>query len=471
MCALNQQIKMLYILLGILSLGFLIVLFLPLKYDNYKAFVALSSSSIGFILCILLYLNFDSSNLNFQYVSIPAYPLGLDNISLCFVLLSGFLFPLTLVASWGPIQTRSYLLCFLGIEILCILVFSVLDLIGFYVFFEGVLVPMFFLIGIYGSRARKIRASYFFFLYTLIGSLFLISSIIYVYIHIGTSRYESLLSCEFTILEEKFLWLGFFMSFAVKVPLIPFHIWLPEAHVEAPTAGSAILAGVLLKFGIYGFLRFSLPLFPNASLYFSPFIFCLGIIGVIYTSLTAIRQTDLKRIIAYTSVAHMNLVVIGIFSNSTIGIHGCIFQSISHGFVSAALFLIIGVLYDRYHTRFFNHYGGLIHTIPLFGLFFVFFTIANIAIPGTSGFIGEFILFIGIFSLNPILCFFGATSIVLGGIYSLWLCNRILYANLKTQYLKVFTDLNNCESFVMIALAFVTLFFGLFPNYILNLIN
>jgi NADH-quinone oxidoreductase subunit M len=462
---------MLYILLGILSLGFLCILFLPTAYENYRASLALSSSCIGFVVCMLMYLQFSFSNTQFQYVTYENTPLGLDNISLCFVILTGFLFPLCLVASWGPIQTKSYLLCFLGIEVLCILVFSVLDLIGFYVFFEGVLIPMFFLIGMYGSRARKIRASYFFFIYTLIGSLFLISSIIYIYSVVGTCRYESLSAYNFSFNQEILLWLGFFISFAVKVPMLPFHIWLPEAHVEAPTAGSAILAGVLLKLGIYGFLRFSLPLFPNASIYYSPFIFCLCILGVVYTSLTAIRQTDLKRIIAYTSVAHMNLVVLGIFSNSLIGIHGCIIQSLSHGFVSAALFLCIGVLYDRYHTRYYNHYGGLIHTIPLFGIFFIFFTMANIAIPGTSSFVGEFLLFIGIFSLNPVLCFFGASSIVLSGVYSLWLCNRMVYTNLKTQYLKVFTDLNKCEVFVLGVCAFNTVFFGLFPDYILNLFN
>ena len=462
---------MLIILLGILSLSFLCILFIPTAYSKYNASLALSSSSFGFVLCMFMYLNFISSNTQFQYVSYENIPLGLDNISLCFVILTGFLFPLCLVASWGPIQTKSYLLCFLGIEVLCILVFSVLDLIGFYVFFEGVLIPMFFLIGMYGSRARKIRASYFFFMYTLIGSLFLISSIIYLYSVVGTSRYESLSAYDFSFNQELFLWLGFFISFAVKVPMLPFHIWLPEAHVEAPTAGSAILAGVLLKLGVYGFLRFSLPLFPNASIYYAPFIFCLCILGVVYTSLTAIRQTDLKRIIAYTSVAHINLVVLGIFSNSLIGIHGCIIQSLSHGFVSAALFLCIGVLYDRYHTRYYNHYGGLIHTIPLFGIFFVFFTMANIAIPGTSSFVGEFLLFIGIFSLNPVLCFFGATSIVLSGVYSLWLCNRIVYTNLKTQYLKVFTDLNKCEVFVLGVCCFNTVFFGLFPDYILNLFN
>jgi len=464
---------MLYTLLGLLSFGFFLVLFLPREYSKYNSVLALLFSSAGFIVCLLMYYKFSGINFNFQYTHdfSDTGLLGLDKISLCFVILTGFLFPLCLFASWGPIQTKPYLLCFLGIEILCILVFSVLDLVGFYVFFESVLIPMFFLIGMYGSRSRKIRASYFFFIYTLIGSLFLMSSIIYIYNQVGTTSYQSCLEYDFSLTQEKFLWLGFFMSFAVKVPLLPFHIWLPEAHVEAPTAGSAILAGVLLKLGVYGFLRFSLPLFPNASLYFTPFIFCLCVVGVIYTSLTAIRQTDLKRIIAYTSVAHINLVVIGIFSNSIIGIHGCILQSLSHGFVSAALFLCIGVLYDRYHTRFFNHYGGLMHNMPLFGIFFIFFTMANIALPGTSSFVGEFMLFLGIFSTNPIVCFFCATSMVFSGVYSLWLSNRLLYANLKTQYLRVFTDLNKCEFFVLSLCCGLTLLFGIFPNLILDLLN
>lgn len=462
---------MLYILLGILSIGFLSVLFLPIKHAEYMPSLAYAFSCLAFVFSLNLVFFFNVYEPKFQYVVYSKLALGLDSISLLFVLLTTFLFPLCLLASWGPIQTRSYLLCFLSIEILLILVFSVLDLVCFYVFFESVLIPMFFLIGIWGSRARKIRASYFFFVYTLIGSLFLLCAICYICVLCGSSRIENLVHYQFTLSQQKLLWAGFFLSFAVKLPLVPFHIWLPEAHVEAPTAGSAILAGVLLKLGIYGFLRFSLPLFPEASLYYTPFVFCLCLVGVVYTSLTAIRQTDLKRIIAYTSVAHMNLVVCGIFSFTALGYHGCILQSLSHGFVSCALFLLIGVLYERYHTRFYMHYAGLIHTMPIFGLFFVLFTIANIALPGTSSFVGEFLVLVGIFESNPLSCFIGASSIVLGAVYSLWLLNRIIYSNIKTQYIKIFTDLNKREFIVLSFCSILTIFLGIYPYSLLHLLS
>lgn len=355
-------------LLFILSLGLLFVLLIPRKKNNYSLY-ALTSSSIGFLLSLRLWLNFDSSTPNFQYLTIWGFPIGVDGISLYFILLTTFLFPICILASWGPIHTKLFLACFLTIEILLVLVFTVLDLLWFYIFFEGILIPIFLVVGIWGSRTRKIRASYFFFIYTLVGSLFILSSILYIYSVTGTSIYSSLVQYNFSFTEEKWLWLGFFLSFAVKVPIIPFHIWLPEAHVEAPTPGSAILAGILLKLGTYGFVRYSIPLFPNASIYFTPIVFTLGLIGIFYASLTAIRQTDLKRIIAYTSVAHINIVVLGIFSLTVTGVHGCIIQSLSHGFVSSALFLLIGTLYDRYHSRFFLHYGGLIHVIPIFGFF------------------------------------------------------------------------------------------------------
>jgi NADH-quinone oxidoreductase subunit M len=459
---------MLLQLLGILSLGLLLIIFIPLKYRQFLSPIALGASSIAFVFSLSLWLNFDGSSPKFQYVINYGPSIGLDSISLYFVLLTTFLFPLCILASWGKIHTKLFLSCFLSIEILLILVFSVIDLIWFYILFESVLIPIFLIIGIWGSRSRKIRASYFFFVYTLVGSLFMLSAILYIYSVVGTSQYESLLNYNFTLYQQKWLWLGFFLSFAVKVPILPFHIWLPEAHVEAPTPGSAILAGVLLKLGTYGFLRYSLPLFPIASLYYTPFIFTLSLIGVFYTSLTAIRQTDLKRIIAYTSVAHINLVILGIFSFTSIGLHGCIIQSLSHGFVSSALFLLIGTLYDRYHTRLFLHYGGLVHVIPIFGIFFVLFTIANIALPGSSSFVGEFLLLIGLFEANPIATFFGATSIVLGGIYSLWLLNRILYGNLKLQYLQSFTDLNRREVIVLGPLTLAVVYVGVYPDLFLD---
>jgi len=462
---------MLGLLLCILSIGFLLILFIPLKYTNYLSSLSLSVSSLAFLVSLSLWLNFDESSLKYQYVMTYGPQYGLDSISLYFILLTTFLFPLCILASWGKIHTKVFLSCFLSIELLLVLVFSVNDLVWFYIFFESVLIPIFLIIGVWGSRSRKIRASYFFFVYTLVGSLFMLCAILYIYSVVGTSNYESLLNYSFTLTQQKWLWLGFFLSFAVKVPILPFHIWLPEAHVEAPTPGSAILAGVLLKLGTYGFLRYSLPLFPEASLYYTPFVFTLSLIGVFYTSLTAIRQTDLKRIIAYTSIAHINLVVLGIFSFTIIGIHGAILQSLSHGFVSSALFLLIGTLYDRYHSRLFLHYGGLVHVIPIFGIFFVLFTIANIALPGTSSFVGEFLLLVGLFEANPLATFFGATSMVCGGIYSLWLLNRIIYGNLKLQYLQSFSDLNKKEILVLGPLSLVVLYVGVYPSLFLKILH
>lgn len=463
---------MLIALLIILSLGFIGVIFAP--YQTWVRPIALGSSCTGFLLSLFLWLGFDQSTAKFQYFTeIPWWPLvnwhlplGVDGISLFFIILTTFLFPLCLLSSWQSVQhkIRAYLSCFLAIEILLILVFSVLDLFWFYVFFEAVLIPIFIVIGIWGSRQRKIRAAYMFFLYTLVGSLLILACLAYIYNTVGTINYESVLAYSFTFKEEKWLWLGFFASFATKVPIVPFHIWLPEAHVEAPTAGSVLLAGVLLKLGTYGFLRFSLPLFPQASEYWTPLVLVIGIVGVIYTSLTAIRQTDLKRIIAYTSVAHINLVIIGLFSITLVGLEGSILQSLSHGFVSSALFLIVGVLYDRYHTRILKYYGGLVHVMPIFTLFFVFFTIANIALPGTSSFVGEFLLIAGAFQANPISCFWGALGIILGGGYSLWLLNRVVYGNLKTQYLKTFEDINRLEMCVLFPLGFSTLFIGIYPE-------
>jgi proton-translocating NADH-quinone oxidoreductase chain M len=291
-------------------------------------------------------------------------------------------------------------------EFFLIGVFCVLDLLLFYIFFESVLIPMFLIIGIWGSRERKIRAAYFFFLYTLLGSVLMLLSILYIYYQIGTTDYEILLSFSFSKTEQKILWFTFFLSFASKVPMLPVHLWLPEAHVEAPTTGSVILAGILLKLGTYGFIRFSLPLFPEACFYYAPFVYAISATGIVYTSLTAIRQSDFKRIIAYTSIAHMNLVMLGIFSFNTIGIEGALLQSISHGFVASALFLIIGVVYDRHHTRMVKYFGGLVHVMPIYTFIFLFFTMANIGLPGTSSFVGEFLILVGSYKVNTSITFF-----------------------------------------------------------------
>lgn len=311
---------------------------------------------------------------------------------------------------------------------------------------------MFLIVGVWGSREKKILASYYFFFYTLLGSVLMLLSILYIYYQAGTTDYEALLTFSFSKLEQKFLWFTFFLAFASKVPMMPVHLWLPEAHVEAPTAGSVILAGVLLKLGTYGFLRFSLPLFPKACFFFTPLIDTIAVIGIIYASFTAIRQTDFKRIIAYTSIAHMNLVILGIFSFNVIGLEGAILQSLSHGFIASGLFLVIGVVYDRYRTRIVQYYGGLATVMPVYTVIFLTLTVANISFPGTSSFVGEFLILLGSFKVNTTITFFSAIGVILGGAYSLWLFNRIVFGNLKIQYISKFLDLSLRELIIFVPL-------------------
>jgi proton-translocating NADH-quinone oxidoreductase chain M len=384
--------------------------------------------------------------------------------------LTTLLIPICLLASWDAIKfnEKEYFIAFLAMEALVIAVFCVLDIILFYVFFESVLIPMFIIIGVWGSRERRIRAAYMFFLYTLLGSVLMLLAILYIYYQAGTTDYQILLTTTFDPEVQKLLWLAFFASFAVKVPMLPVHIWLPEAHVEAPTAGSVILAGILLKLGSYGFLRFSLPLFPYASVYFTPFIYSFACIAVIYTSLTAIRQTDLKRIIAYASVAHMNLVLIGMFVYNLQGLEGSILQQLSHGLVSGALFLCVGVIYDRHHTRLVKYYSGLAHTMPIYIAIFMFFSMANIALPGTSSFVGEFLILAGAFQTNTTVCVLSATGMILGGGYSLWLINRVAFGNIKVQYMKAFSDVDKREFATLLPLIALTLVMGIYPEIFLD---
>ena len=463
-------------LIGILSL-----IFISSEQQKLLKVVALNFSAFPFLVFVFIWGGFKKSVGGFQFVTkvlwIPVLnlnvTLGIDGISLFFLLLTTLLIPLCILISWNSVQfnLKGYLIAFLTIEFLLIGVFCVLDVLMFYIFFESILIPMFLVIGIWGSRERKIWASYYFFLYTLLGSVVMLLSILYIYNQVGTTDYEILLTFAFSDLEQKLLWFTFFLAFAAKVPMMPVHLWLPEAHVEAPTAGSVILAGVLLKLGTYGFIRFSLPLFPQASFYFTPFVYTVSLVGIVYASLTAIRQTDFKRIIAYTSVAHMNVVMLGIFSFNNVGIEGALLQSLSHGFVASALFAIIGVVYERYRTRLVKYYGGLVHTMPLYISIFLFFTMANIGFPGTSGFIGEFLIFAGSFKVNSSVTFFGATGVVLGGCYALWLFNRIAYGNLKSQYIKQTLDINKREFFIFAPLIFYTLLFGLTPDPYLNSIH
>ena len=462
-------------------IGTFVLSIIPFSNKKLLKFVAFGCSCLTFIASLFLLIFFNKSIGIFQFVEklfwVPVlninFPLGIDGISIFFVILTTLLIPICLLASWDSIQVnlKNYLIAFLVMEFFLIGVFCILDLLLFYIFFESVLIPMFLIVGVWGSRERKIRAGYFFFLYTLLGSVLMLLSILYIYYEVGTTDYEVLLTFSFSSLEQKLMWFTFFASFATKVPMVPLHLWLPEAHVEAPTAGSVILAGVLLKLGTYGFIRFSFPLFPEACFYFAPFVYSMSIVGIIYTSFTAIRQSDFKRIIAYTSVAHMNLVMVGLFSFNIIGLEGAILQSLSHGFVASALFLIIGVVYDRHHTRMVKYYGGLVHTMPIYISIFLFFTMANIGLPGTSSFVGEFLILAGSFKANTTVTFLGATGMIIGGCYGLWLFNRIAYGNLKTQYFKNYLDINKREFLTFFPLILGTFIMGVYPTVFLNTIH
>ena len=462
-------------------IGSVLLLFISSSNSKLLKLTALNFSSLPFLGSLLVWAYFKQSIGQFQFVTKIYWmsnlnlniTLGIDGISLFFLLLTTMLIPICILLSWSSVKKdlKEYLIAFLLLEFFLIGVFCILDLLLFYIFFESVLIPMFLIVGVWGSRERKILASYYFFLYTLLGSVIMLLSILYIYYQVGTTDYEMLLAFSFSELEQKFLWFAFFLAFAGKVPMVPVHLWLPEAHVEAPTAGSVILAGVLLKLGTYGFIRYSIVLFPNASFFFTPLVYTISVIGIIYTSFTAIRQSDFKRIIAYTSIAHMNLVMIGIFSFNSIGIEGAIFQSLSHGFVASALFLVIGIVYDRYHTRIVKYYSGLASVMPIYISVFLFFTMANIAFPGTSSFIGEFLILTGSFKSNTSVAFLGATGVILSGIYSLWLLNRIAFGNMKVQYYEKFLDLNKREFICFLPLIIGTLLLGISPNIVLNSIH
>lgn len=457
-----------------LGLYLVILLFIPQKEIFILRIFSIFTSCLILLLTIFLMVSFKLNIFYFQYLTSFSigysgfnfiFSFGLDGVSILFFFLTAMLFFLCTVFIWNENFLKYYLINLFFLELLLLLVFSALDLILFYFFFEAILIPMFFLIGIWGSRERKIRAVYLLFFYTLITSLIMLISLLYIYSKVGTFNFEYLLAYNFSFSEQFWLWLAFFLSLSSKIPMFPFHIWLPEAHVEAPTVGSVILAGVLLKIGVYGFIRFNIGLFPDATLFFSPAVFLLALVGIIYASFTAIRQTDLKRIIAYSSIAHMNLVVLGLFSFNSLGLEGAILQSISHGFVSGALFLLVGVLYDRYHSRILMYFGGLVHTMPIFAAVFLFFTMANIAFPGTSSFIGEFFLLLAVFKYNVFCALIAGTSVVLSGAYSLWLCNRLIFGNLKTKYTKQYHDIKLREFLIILPLILFVLLLGIFPTF------
>ena len=439
--------------------------------------ISLFATSITFVVSLVLWVMFDPSIAGFQFEETYPwlggninYHLGIDGISLPFVILTAFLMPLCILASWVSIETRvkEYMIAFLVLETLMVGVFVSLDLVLFYLFFEGGLIPMFLIIGIWGG-ARRVYASFKFFLYTLLGSVLMLVAVMAMYVTAGTSDIPTLMAYQFPPEMQTWLWLAFFASFAVKMPMWPVHTWLPDAHVEAPTAGSGSLAGILLKMGGYGFLRFSLPMFPDASLDFAPFVFALSVIAIIYTSLVALMQEDIKKLIAYSSVAHMGFVTMGLFALNRQGVDGAVFQMISHGFVSGALFLCVGVVYDRMHTREIKAYGGLVNRMPIYAAVFMVFTMANVGLPGTSGFVGEFLTLVGAFKANTTVALLATTGVVLSAAYALWLYRRVVFGEMDKKSLMNIEDMNAREIFILSPLVFATLYFGFYPKPIFDM--
>ncbi|MEN3347599.1 MAG: NADH-quinone oxidoreductase subunit [Bradyrhizobium sp.] len=439
--------------------------------------IALWTTLITFVISLILVARFDPAQSDFQFVEKASwlatgitYHMGVDGISLPLIILTTAIMPLCIIASWKSITTRvsEYMMAFLILETLMVGTFSALDLVLFYLFFEGGLIPMFLIIGVWGGP-RRVYASFKFFLYTLLGSVLMLLAIMALYWNAGTTDIPTLMHTAVPRGLQTWAWLAFFASFAVKMPMWPVHTWLPDAHVEAPTAGSVILAAILLKMGGYGFLRFSLPMFPLASHDFAPFVFTLSVIAIIYTSLVALMQEDMKKLIAYSSVAHMGFVTMGIFAVTTQGVAGGMFQMISHGIVSGALFLCVGVVYDRMHTREITAYGGLVNRMPLYALVFMIFTMANVGLPGTSGFIGEFMTLIGTFKVSLPTVFFATTGVILSAGYALWLYRKIVFGALVKPALMSMKDLTFRECVTLFPLVALTILFGVYPKPVLDM--
>ena len=447
-------------------------------YQSSK-YVALFISLANFLLSIYLWYIFDSTSSDFQFVEERKwilgffnYKVGVDGISILFIILTTFITPICIISVNSTINNRlkDFLIAILIMETLMIGVFCSLDLIIFYLFFEGGLIPMFLIIGIWGGE-RRVYSAFKFFLYTLLGSVLMLIAIITIYWTTGTTDVEKLYEIGIELNYQKLLWLAFFSSFAVKTPMWPFHTWLPDAHVEAPTAGSVLLAAILLKMAGYGFIRFSLGLFPLASEYFIPLIFILSLIAIIYTSLVALMQEDMKKLIAYSSVAHMGFVTLGIFTISQQGIEGSIFQMISHGLVSAALFLCVGVVYERMHTRLINEYGGVVSVMPKYAIVFMVFTLGAVGLPGTSGFIGEFLILISAFKKNFLVAIIASLGVILSAAYMLWLYRRIIFGKIKNLEIKKMLDLKKHEIIILWSLAIPILFFGFYPQPIISTVE
>lgn len=443
--------------------------------------VALWTTLVTFALSVAVWLGFDPSVVGFQMEEkvawFPdlniAYHMGVDGISVLFVVLSAFLMPICILASWESIHSRvkEYMVSFLILETMMIGMFCALDYVLFYVFFEGVLIPMFVIIGIWGSGERRIYAAFKLFLFTLLGSVLMLVALLAMYVQAGTTDIPTLLATDFGYNMQVWLWLAMFASFAVKVPMWPVHTWLPDAHVEAPTAGSVILAGVLLKMGGYGFLRFSIPMLPEATALLTPLVYGLSIVAVIYTSLVALAQEDMKKMIAYSSIAHMGFVTAGMFSLTQQGMEGSIFQMLSHGVVSSALFLCVGVVYDRLHTREIARYGGLASNMPKYAVFFMIMLLGSVGLPATSGFVGEFLILTGLFQVNTWVATLTATGLVLGATYMLLLYRKVIFGEITREDVRKMTDLSPREIVLFVPLALVVLWMGIYPSSFLNVMS
>ncbi len=457
-----------------------IFIFLSRNNNNTSSiYVSLFTSLANLFLTFFLWYTFDQSNADFQFIEeknwingFIKFKLGIDGISILFIVLTAFIIPICIVSCVNSVNERvkEFLIAILVLETFIMGVFCSLDLVIFYLFFEAGLIPMFLIIGVWGGP-KRVYSAFKFFLYTLLGSVLMLVAIIFIYWLTGTTDIVAIYELKIPKEYQNILWLAFFSSFAVKMPMWPVHTWLPDAHVEAPTAGSVILAAILLKMAGYGFLRFSLPMFPLASDYFTPLVFALSIIAIIYTSLVALMQDDMKKLIAYSSVAHMGFVTLGIFTLNKQGIEGSLFQMISHGLISAALFLCVGVLYDRLHSRLISDYGGVVNILPKFSLIFIIFVLGGLGLPGTSGFIGEFLVLVGAFKKNYLVAILSSTGVVLGAAYMLWLAKRVIFGDITNSAITKLKDLNYSETFILSILVFTSIFFGFYPDPLFSTMN
>ena len=474
----NFPILSTLIFLPIVS-SFFIFLSRSQKNNNSAIYVSLFTSFATFFLSLFIWYSLDQGSSDFQFIEEKSwindfikFKLGIDGISILFIVLTTFITPICIISCINSVKVRvkEFLIAILILETFMIGVFCSLDLVIFYLFFEAGLIPMFLIIGVWGGP-KRVYSAFKFFLYTLLGSVLMLVAIIFIYWLTGTTDITQIYEIKIPKEYQNILWLAFFSSFAVKMPMWPVHTWLPDAHVEAPTAGSVILAAILLKMAGYGFLRFSIPMFPVASEFFTPLIYCLSIVAIIYTSLVALMQDDMKKLIAYSSVAHMGYVTLGIFTFTKQGLEGSVFQMISHGLISAALFLCVGVVYDRMHSRLISSYGGLVNYLPKYSLLFLIFALAGLGLPGTSGFLGEFLVLTGIFQKSYLAAMLATFGVVLGAAYMLWLTKRVIFGNTKNNEIKDLKDVNILEMTMLVSLAFFVIFFGFYPAPLIDTMN